>query len=56
MPKWFGWLVFFFNTKKKLVSTGFEPATSRFPAKRLIYLSYENIRIDVSRNLLLFVQ
>ena len=42
MPKYFGWLVFF-NTKKKLVSTGFEPMTSPSPAKRLIHLSYENI-------------
>ena len=33
----------FFNTKKKVVSTGFEPTTSRSPAKRLIHLSYENI-------------
>ena len=35
-----GW--FFFNTKKKLVSTGFEPTTSPSKAKRLIHLSYEN--------------
>ena len=31
----------FFNMKKKLVSTGFEPTTSRSPAKRLIHLSYD---------------
>ena len=36
------WLVgFFFNTKKKF-STGFEPMTSRSPAKHLIHLSYES--------------
>ena len=51
MPKQFGWLVFF-NTKKKLVSTGFEPTTSRSTAKRLIHLSYENIWIFSSINLL----
>ena len=33
---------FFFNTKKKLVSTGFEPTTSRSLAKRLVHLNYEN--------------
>ena len=42
----------FFNTKKKLVSTGFEPTTSRSPAKHLIHLSYENIWIYSSINLL----
>ena len=42
----------FFYTKKKLVSTGFEPTTSRSPAKRLIHLSYENIWIYSSINLL----
>lgn len=42
----------FFNTKKKLVSTGFEPTTSRSPAKRLIHLSYENIWTYSSINLL----
>ena len=42
----------FFNTKKKLVSTGFDPTTSRSPPKRLIHLSYENIWISSSINLL----
>ena len=43
---------FFLTRKKKLVSTGFEPTTSRSPAKRLIHLSYENIWIYSSINLL----
>ena len=38
----------FFNTKKKLVSTGFEPTTSPSPAKRLIHLSYEDVTKDSS--------
>ena len=38
------WLVGFFLTrKKKLVSTGFEPMTSRSPTKHLIHLSYGNM-------------
>ena len=33
---------FFLTRKKKLVSTGFEPMTSRSLAKRLVHLNYEN--------------
>ena len=33
---------FFLTRKKKLVSTGFEPTTSRSLAKCLVHLNYEN--------------